>query len=238
MKWVKLGQRYANKKVKDSYKTEILRLFNYDIENDVAAIHPKYICNNCRRKHDLVKKNSQKEVVEAETAPFKLHSNDCRVCMKHTRLSEHHFLVKYKNITEQETPHLDLSTEEFTIYEIIACASKTQNFIKIIEDDMSLTLSNIKVYDCKPVIDFSIKISKEDFLWELLVFQKTISKQLTCISTLPSFINQSNAQSFFNFYLEFHICTGNSGFPEVIKNKFANGTHLNFYMDQLRALIS
>ena len=142
--------------------------------------------------------------------------------MKHTRLSEHHFLVKYKNITEQETPHSDLSTEEFTIYEIVACASKTQYFIKTVQDNMSLTLPNIKVYDCKPVIDFSIKISKEDFSWELFVFQKTISKQLTYASTLPSFINQSNVQSFFNSYLEFHICPGNSDFPELIKNKFEN----------------
>ena len=97
---------------------------------------------------------------------------------------------------------------------------------------MSLTLCNIKVYYCKPVIDFSIKISKEDFSWELFVFQKTISKQLTYVSTLPSFINQSNVQSFFNFYLEFHICPGNSDFPEAIKNKFAHGTDLNFYDKQ------
>ena len=62
--------------MKDSYKTEIFRLFNYDIENDVAAIHPKYICDNCRRKLDMVKKNSQKEVVEIEIAPFELHSNN------------------------------------------------------------------------------------------------------------------------------------------------------------------
>ena len=140
--------------------------------------------------------------------------------------------MKYKNITEQKTPHLDLSTEEFTISEIIACASKTQHFIKTVKDDMSFTLSNIKVYDCKPVIDFSIKISKEDFSWELFVFQKTISKQLTYVSTLPSFINQSNVQSFFNFYLDFHICPRNSDFPELIKNKFARGTDLNFYDKQ------
>ena len=68
---IELGQGYVNKKVKDSYKTEILRLFNYDIDSDVAAMHPKYICNNCKKKLDMVKKkldmvkkNSQKEVVE------------------------------------------------------------------------------------------------------------------------------------------------------------------------------
>ena len=97
---------------------------------------------------------------------------------------------------------------------------------------MSLTLSNIKIYDWKPVIGFSIKISKEDFSGELFVFQKTISKQLTYVSTLLSFINQSNVQAFFNFYLEFHICPGNSDFPKVIKNKFAHGTDLNFYDKQ------
>ena len=171
-------------------------------------------------------------MVETEIALFELHSINRRLYVKHTRLSEHHFLVKYKNITEEETPHLDLLTEEFTIYETIACASKTQNFIKTIEDDMSMTLSNIKVYDWKPVIDFSIKRSKEDFSWELFVFQKTISKQVTYVSTLPSFLNQSNVQSFFNFYLEFHICPGNSDFPEAIKNKFAHGTDLNFYDKQ------
>ena len=105
--------------MKESYKTEIARLFNYDIENDVAAIRPKYICDNCRRKLDMIKKNSQKEVVSKEIATLELHSHNCRVCLKHNnRFSEHHFLVKYKNnITEQEKPHLP--TEEFTIYEII-----------------------------------------------------------------------------------------------------------------------
>ena len=180
----------------------------------------------------MVKMNSQKEVVETKIAPFELHSNNCRLCMKHTRISEHHFLVKYKNITERETAHLDLLTEEFTIYEIIACASKAQNFIKTIDDDIRSTLSNIKVYDCKPVIDFSIKISKKDFSWELFVFQKTISKQLIYFLTLPSFINQSNVQTFFNFYLEFHIYPGKSDFPKAIKNKFAHGTDLIFIMNK------
>ena len=33
-------------------------------------------------------------------------------------------------------------------------------------------------------------------------------------------------------FLEFHTCPGNSDFPEVIKNKFAHGTGLNFYDKQ------
>lgn len=53
-----LDHRYVNKKVNGSYKIEILRLFNCGIENDVAGIHPKYICDNCRRKLDMVKKKS------------------------------------------------------------------------------------------------------------------------------------------------------------------------------------
>ena len=81
--------------------TEVLRLFNYDIENDVAAVYPKYICDYWRRKLDIAKKNSQREVVETEITPFEQHSNNCKLGMKHTRLSKHHFLVKYKNnITE------------------------------------------------------------------------------------------------------------------------------------------
>ena len=42
---------------------------------------------------------------KSEIAPFELHSNNCRLCMKHTRLSEHQFLVKYKNnVSKEETP--------------------------------------------------------------------------------------------------------------------------------------
>ena len=120
----------------------------------------------------MVKKNSQREAVETEIGPFELNSNNCMLCMKHTRLSEHHVLVKYEiNITEQETLYLDLPTHEFIIHEIIACA-KTQNIIKTIEDDTSLTLSSIKACDGKPVIDFTIKIYKEDFSLEFLFFRK------------------------------------------------------------------
>ena len=51
-------------------------------------------------------------------------------------------------------------------------------------------------------------------------------KAVNIRSRLPSYINRSNVQSFFDFYLEFHIC------PEVIKNKFAHGTDLKFYDKQ------
>ena len=65
------------------------RIFNCDIENDVAAIYSKYICDNCSRKLDMVKENSYKEVVATELAPFEVHSKNFRLCMKCTRLSEH-----------------------------------------------------------------------------------------------------------------------------------------------------
>lgn len=56
--------------MKQSSKTEIASLFNFVIENDVTAIHPKYICDNCRRKLDMVKKNSQKKMVATEIVAF------------------------------------------------------------------------------------------------------------------------------------------------------------------------
>ena len=119
----------------------------------------------------MVKKNSQREVVETEIVSFEPHSNNCRLCMKHTILSELNFLEKYKNnITEQKTPYWDLPTEDFTIHGIIACA-KT-HIIKTTEDDMSSTLSSFKAYDGKLVVDFSIKIYKQTFSWELFVFRK------------------------------------------------------------------
>ena len=61
-KAIKLDQRYVNKKVKDSYKAEILGLFIYDIENEVAGIHPKSICDNYRKKLDMAKKKIQGRV--------------------------------------------------------------------------------------------------------------------------------------------------------------------------------
>ena len=65
-----------------------------------------------------------------------------------------------------------------------------------------------------------------------ICFSEKISKQLTYVARLQSYINRSNVQSFFDFYVEFHICPGNSDFPEVIKNKFTHGTDLNFYDKQ------
>ena len=34
------------------YRREILVVFNYDINNDDTLIHPKYVCETCRRKLD------------------------------------------------------------------------------------------------------------------------------------------------------------------------------------------
>ena len=109
--------------MKQSSKTEIARLFNFDIENDVTAIHPKYICDNCRRKIDIIKNNSQKKVVATEILTFEFHSDNCRHCLKHNRLNEHQFLMKDKyDIIDQETPHLP--TEELTIHQIICSWNK------------------------------------------------------------------------------------------------------------------
>ena len=41
---------------------------------------------------------------------------------------------------------------------------------------------------------FQLQIYQEDFSWEIFVFQKTKSKQLTYVSRLPSYIFQSNVQ--------------------------------------------
>ena len=79
---------------------------------------------------------------------------------------------------------------------------------------------------------FQLQIYQEDFSWEIFVFQKAKSKQLTYVSRLPSYIFQSNVQGFFDFYLQFHIYSGNIDFPEIMKNKFAHGTDLKFFDKQ------
>ena len=94
-KAIKLGQKYVNKTVRDSYKTEILRFFIMILKMMWFAI--LNTCDNCRRKLDIVKKNSQKEVVTTKIAPFEQHCDKCKFCMKNTWFSELYFFVKYEN---------------------------------------------------------------------------------------------------------------------------------------------
>ena len=86
-----------------SYRREILAVFNYnyDIKSDNTLIHPKYVCETCRRKLDRCSQglDNNKRVSEFCTMLiFNSHSDeDCFVCKKRNR-KPITFSVKFSSV--------------------------------------------------------------------------------------------------------------------------------------------
>ena len=75
-------ENYKNMKRAKDFYGEIKEIFRYDLNNDIASVHPEFICNTCRRKLQ----NYQKElcnVVQTDIATFASHTPECcTLCSK------------------------------------------------------------------------------------------------------------------------------------------------------------
>ena len=67
------------KRAKDFYG-EIKEIFSYDLNNDIASVHPEYICNTCRWKLQNYQKELRK-VLQTDIATFASHTSEgCTLC--------------------------------------------------------------------------------------------------------------------------------------------------------------
>ena len=79
-------------------KGEIKEIFSYDINNDIALVHQKFICNTCRQKLQNYQKEMCK-VVQADIATFASHTRT--LCSRKRRLMKHKYSLK-KSLDEKE----------------------------------------------------------------------------------------------------------------------------------------
>ena len=88
------------KRSKDFYG-EIKEIFSYDLNNDIALVHPEFICNTCRWKLQNYQKEMCK-VVQFDIATFaSLTTEGCTLCSRKRGLVKHKYSLK-KSVDEKD----------------------------------------------------------------------------------------------------------------------------------------
>ena len=94
-------ENYKNMKRAKDFYGEIKKIFSYDLNNDIALIHPEFICNTCRRKLQNYQKEMWK-IVYTNIATFASHTKEgCTLCCRKRRLVKYKYSLK-KSVDEKD----------------------------------------------------------------------------------------------------------------------------------------
>ena len=94
-------ENYKNMKRAKDFYGEIKEIFSYDLNNDIALIHPEFICNTCRRKLQNYQKEMCK-IVQTNIATFASHTTEgCTLCSRKRGLVKHKYSLK-KSVDEKD----------------------------------------------------------------------------------------------------------------------------------------
>lgn len=190
------------------YSTQFLSLFNYDLNGDQESIHPKNVCEKCRKKLDLVKKNpmmSTKNVLPN----FVEHSKSgCNICLPSKKRSS-------KSLTLHGYAIGNLN---------IVSVAKELNFV-----DFSRWSSNenyeyvfgLPKVELSPFPTFPIHLLiASDYKWKLQVFGKDVEINSNAITkSFPNPMNSENCYATLNALKNMKTCSGNDDFIDLIKKK-------------------
>ena len=93
-------ENYKNvKRAKDFYG-EIKEILSYDLNSDIALVHPEFIRNKCRRKQQNYQKDMCK-VVQTDIATFASHAPEgSTLCSIKRGLVKHKYSLK-KSVDEK-----------------------------------------------------------------------------------------------------------------------------------------
>ena len=106
----------SSKKEVSLYKKEIMALFHYDLAIDQEQIHPKFVCDICRRKLDRCAEGLKKDKIityNCDMLSFAEHSEEnCFVCTKRNKKAISFQVKFYSAPTNQETINNQMQIEE------------------------------------------------------------------------------------------------------------------------------
>ena len=224
-------ENYKNMKRAKDFYGEIKEIFSYDLKNDIASVHPEFICNTCRRKLQ----NYQKElckVVQTDIATFASHTpEDCTLCSRKRGLVKHKYSLK-KSVDEKEITQKEITqktVEKKMTKEILCSEACHHNFVMTSDTDTSYCFSKFVLSDNGSLsMEISVRVFL-DFSWRVYIYETEISPTCQPLEDFPRYITVANAPDFFSHLNQLKSCPGNNDFPEVIKNKLLHDMDLNFY---------
>ena len=189
-----------------TYCNEIKQLFDHDIKLDDLTIFPKFICDACRKKFDVVKKS--KTMITKDTLPmFETHTSECcAICFQIKREKLQGFSLvdsmpgsKMLLVTAAEYGLVNFPATQDYLY-IFGFQDKTQKL---------------------PYINSFLLISK-DLTWKIIVNGKALPDDhsiYTCNPNQRWLSSTEKINAVFANLTSLNFCQGNVDYPTVVKKK-------------------
>ena len=202
---------------------ETKEIFSYVLTNDIASVHPEFLCNTYRWKLQ----NYQKElckVVQTDIAIFASHTSAGRtLCSRKWGLVKHKYSRK-KSVDEKEITQKTVEKKMQNSSEALH-----HNFVMPSDTDTSYYFSKFVLSDNESLsMEILVRVFL-DFSWRVYIYETEISPTYQPLEDFPKHITVANAPDFFSHLNQLKSCPGNNDFPEVIKNKLLHDMDLNFY---------
>ncbi|XP_047145625.1 uncharacterized protein LOC124818645 [Hydra vulgaris] len=225
-----VDQYYVCKKTALEFSQEIFDIFGHHLNDDCENVHPKFVCNKCRRKLQRYQK-SPYTVFPLDVADFTKHETvTCLVCCGH--LNKHIYKIKFYGVLKNDlskpnntllSPILSPITSFCKFLEI----ASMYKFMKTSESENCYYLSKLLEISGIPVIEKSLKIY-ENFSWDIIAYNLLVSKENPYLALVPEIIYEENIHEFFMAVSELKICPANDEFKDLISHKLSYGSELYF----------
>jgi len=212
---IKISGRYKYPKAAVTYVSIIQQLFRVNILEDIDLVHPKSICDNCRKKLDMYNRSMIQYEPVKPLIDYSPHTDtDCFVCTIRTRKVEGiHLTAKEKHSKESiwlTERFVKTKCKEYSLHDMTSVMNYNDNLFCI-----------AKVIPCNniPTITFSATVQSNGS-WSINAYYKVLKN----ITSIPSKLDSSNFHILLNFINCKHICVGNKDLPELISKKTIGGT--------------
>ena len=181
------------KRAKDFYG-EIKEIFSYDLNNDIALVHPEFIWNTCLWKLQNYQKEMCK-VVQTDIATFSsLTTEGCTLCSRKKGLLKHKHSLK-KFVDEKDI--IQKTIEKKMTKEISCAEARHHNSVMTIDTDMSYYFSKFVLSDNGSLcMEISVRVFL-DFSWKVCIYETEISPACEPLEDFPRHITVANASDSF-----------------------------------------
>ena len=173
------------------FNEEIKEIFSYDSNNDIASVHPEFICNTFQKLQ-----NYQKElhkVVQTDIATFVSHTPAGYTSRKKGIVKRKYSLKK--SVDEKEITQK--TVEKKMTKEILCSEARHHNFVVTSNKYTSYYFSKFVLSDNeRNTIEILVRVFL-DFSWRFNIYETKMSPTCQILEDCPKHITVANAANLF-----------------------------------------